>query len=122
MEERPDPRPRLIARDGGAVVAGQRCTACGYAVALPRPRCPRCRGELEPAEFGPGGAVWSSTVVHLPVAGMEPPYGLAYVDLDEEGPRILVHAADASAPLPVGAQVTLGGPDERGNPTAEVSA
>jgi len=107
----PDPRPRMTEAGG---LAGARCEACGYAVAFPRPRCPRCRGELAPAEFGPGGTVWASTVVHVPVPGVEPPYGLAYVDLDDDGPRVLVHTG-GEAPLPVGARAELAAPDSLGN-------
>lgn len=116
----PDPRPRVKAADSGegSVVVAQRCTSCRYAVAHPRPRCPECGGELAVTEFGPGATVWASTVVHVPVAGLTPPYGLAYVDLDDDGPRVLAHTGTDTAP-PVGARVRLGGPDERGNLTAE---
>lgn len=114
----PDPRPRVKDGADGAVIVAQRCTQCGYAVALERPRCPQCRGEMAIEEFGPGATVWASTVVHLPVAGMNPPYGLAYIDLDGDGPRVLVHT-DPTAPLPVGSKVRLGATDDNGNLTAE---
>ena len=72
-----DPRPRVVERSGVAVVAGARCTACGHPTAFLRPRCPDCRGPVEPADFGPEGSAWSSTVVRIPVAGRSPFLSLA---------------------------------------------
>lgn len=88
----------------GARVPGLRCTGCGHPTAFWAPCCPVCRGEVKPAAFGPRGTVWSSTVVRVPVAGLEPPYGLAYVDLDD-GPRVLVRTIAPSPPP--GAQVLI---------------
>lgn len=88
----PDPRPRIEVDADGAHVAGWRCAACRYPVALSGPWCPRCRGELVAARFGPGGAVWSATVLRVPLPGRTPPTALAYVDLDD-GPRVLAHVA-----------------------------
>jgi uncharacterized protein len=104
-----DPRPRVVAGEGGGRVAGRRCTACGEVCAFTWPACPACGGPVEPAEFGPLGTVWSATVVRIPVPGRTPPYGLAYVDLDE-GPRVLAHTG---GPVPIGARVRLvpGGDD-----------
>jgi hypothetical protein len=98
-----DPRPQV---DGDCVL-GLRCTKCGYPTAQAAPRCPVCFGELGPARFGPGGTVFSSTVIHLPSGGRQWPFGLAYVDLDD-GPRILVHA-DAAAVPGVGDRVRIAG-------------
>ncbi|MEU1692872.1 OB-fold domain-containing protein [Streptomyces hirsutus] len=39
--------------------------------------------------FPPRGSVWASTVVRIDVGTRRPPYGIAYVDLDD-GPRVLV--------------------------------
>ncbi len=113
-----DPRPRVVIReDGAAVVAGVRCTSCGHPVAFVRPRCPACRGPVEPAQFGPEGTAWSSTVVRIPVPGREPPYALAYLDLDD-GPRVLAHLPGEHA-VPVGTRLRLTAPDEAGDLTAE---
>jgi uncharacterized protein len=115
-----DPRPLLVGRGAAAAVLGGRCMACG------RPstgalRCPACGGELADARFGPGGAVWSSTVVRIPVGERVPPYALAYVDLDGDGdgdgagaagPRVL---ARADGPLPIGSRVRLVGPTADGD-------
>jgi uncharacterized protein len=88
-----DPRPVVAA---GGLVEGRRCTACAEPSAFAWPACPACGGPVEPARFGPGGTVWSATVVRIPVAGRTPPYALAYVDLDD-GPRVLAHSASAVA-------------------------
>lgn len=71
---------------------------------------------MEPAEFGPDGTVFSSTILHIPVPGREPPYGLAYVDLDD-GPRLLAHLGDAvTEALPPGTRVRLTGLTDHGDP------
>ncbi|MGQ0624105.1 MAG: Zn-ribbon domain-containing OB-fold protein [Sporichthyaceae bacterium] len=99
-----DPRPRIsLAPDGALRVLGVRCTRCPAVWAYPWPRCSRCGGEVVAASFGPFGTVWSATVVHIPIPGREPPYALAYVDLNE-GPRVLAHLDEA---LPIGSRVRL---------------
>lgn len=119
-----DPRPRVQAGpDGQRRVAGRRCTACAEVTAFDWPRCPACRGEVEPADFGPEGVVWSSTVVRIPVPGRVPPYSLAYVDLDD-GPRVLAHVVDGSWPTteaaPIGGRVRLVPPSLDGDLRVEV--
>jgi uncharacterized protein len=108
----PDPRPRLV--PGELRVHGWRCVACGHAIAESAPWCPVCRGELAEAAFGPGGVVWSSTVFRVPLDGRVPPWGLAYVDLDDAGPRILAHSRVPER-LPVGARATIVGLSEDGD-------
>jgi uncharacterized protein len=101
-----DPRPRVVAgSDGRHRIAGVACPVCGATAAYAWPRCPACGGAVEAAEFGPGGVVWSATVVRIPVPGRTPPYALAYVDLDD-GPRVLVHV-DGSEVLRIGGRVRL---------------
>ena len=121
-----DPRPRIVAApDGAGVVAGVRCTdheRCPGRAAFDWPACPSCGGTVEPAEFGPGGTVWSSTVVRIQVPGRTPPYALAYVDLDD-GPRLLAHvrqpAGDVDRVAP-GTPVELVGTTDAGDPLVEV--
>jgi uncharacterized OB-fold protein len=96
-----DYRPRIV--DGE--LAGGRCRICGYATAPMTPRCPNCGGVVGPASFPAGGRVWSATVIHIPVGERQPPFGLAYVDIDD-GPRILAHST-GEKPLEVGARVTI---------------
>lgn len=99
-----DPRPVVVAGPAGeGLVEGRRCTVCAEPSAFTWPACPACGGPVEPARFGPGGTVWSATVVRIPVADRAPPYALAYVDLDD-GPRVLAHSA---APVPIGARVRI---------------
>lgn len=65
------------------------------------------------ARFGPEGVVWSATVVRVPLPGRAPPYGLAYVDLDD-GPRVLAHVQGET--VPIGARVRLRGVTRHGDP------
>jgi uncharacterized OB-fold protein len=65
------------------------------------------------AWFGPDGAVWSSTVVHIPVGRWKPPYAIAYVDLDD-GPRVLAHLGPAAV-LPPGTRIRVRGGTESGD-------
>lgn len=101
--------PRLRVADG--LVQGTRCSACRLAIAQDAPWCPRCgSAELKPEAFGPEGVVWASTVVHLPVGRRRPPFGIAYVDLDD-GPRVLTHL-NAPEVLAAGSRVRIAGDDE----------
>ncbi|WP_344422138.1 OB-fold domain-containing protein [Pseudonocardia ailaonensis] len=109
-----DPRPLF---DDGAVL-GVRCTACRYPAAQSGiPWCPSCYGPVEAARFTATGAAWSSTVVRIPVGERRPPFGLAYVDLDD-GPRVLVHLAEPAV-LTLGARLRITGTDA-GDLVAEV--
>ena len=101
----PDPRPRHHSVDGSVVVDGYRCDACRFVTAAPSPRCPVCGGALGDAQFGPHGEVFASTVMRIRIPPRTPPYGLAYVVLDD-GPRVLAQAPDDAA-LPVGGRVRL---------------
>lgn len=113
-----DPRPRSeLDADGTWRLAGLRCPGCAAVSAHVWPRCPACGGPVERASFGPGGTVWSSTVVRIPVAGREPPVALAYVDLDD-GPRVLAHAPLGPDAPPVGSRVVLVAPTAAGDPAA----
>jgi uncharacterized OB-fold protein len=101
-----DPRP--VFEDGS--VLGVRCTACRYPAAQQGiPWCPVCYQPVEPARFSPAGAAWSSTVVAIPVGERRPPFGIAYLDLDD-GPRVMVHLAEPVV-LPLGARLRITGTD-----------
>jgi uncharacterized protein len=129
---RPGGDPRIALAGGDSRwrigVRGLRCTACAYPAADPFPRCPLCAAPMADAVFGPSGTVWSSTVIRVPIPGRTPPYGVAYVDLDD-GPRVTVHAAvetdDAAqgvlvSPVPVGARVRIRGVNATGDVEVEV--
>lgn len=109
----------MVWADGTAYVDGWSCQACGYAVAVEAPWCPRCRGELTPRRFGPRGVVWSSTVFRVPLPDRKPPWVLAYVDLDG-GPRILAHVDGPARRVPIGSIVELRGRSPHGDPLAVV--
>lgn len=115
-----DPRPR-VDRTPVPVVVGVRCTSCGHPTAFPRPACPVCAGPVVEHRFGPGGTVFASTVIRIPVGERVPPYALAYVDLDD-GPRVLVRVRDDEVAPPVGARVRLVGTSPVGDPLVEVAA
>jgi uncharacterized OB-fold protein len=74
---------------------------------------------MQPAEFGPLGTVWSSTVVRIALPGRTPPYALAYVDVDD-GPRVLAQVDGRTERVDVGSRVTLGCPTETGDVMVEV--
>ena len=112
---RPDPRPQVRERDGVVTLPASTCGACGYVVAGTVATCARCGGETAASDAGPRGRVWAATVVRIPVPGRTPPYGLAYVDLDD-GPRVLAHFAAEAAPA-VGSTVALAPQSEAGDLT-----
>lgn len=115
-----DPRPVVREHDEHQRLDGGRCQACGHAVALRLPRCPRCAGDVAPAWFGPDGSIWALTVVHVPArAGDAVPYTLAYVDLDA-GPRLLAHVEGDGAR--VGARVRLVATTAAGDPRVRVTS
>ena len=70
---------------------------------------------MAPATFGPGGTVFSSTVLRIPVPGRTPPFTLAYVDVDD-GPRILAHVGGLDEALVPESRVALSGWTELGDP------
>lgn len=112
-----DPRPRIT---GEGRLAGARCTRCGHALLREQPRCARCRGATEPAQFGPEGTIWAHTVVHIPAfPGQDVPYELAYVDLDA-GPRLLLQLRSGGGRACVGARARIAGRSEAGDPIGEV--
>ena len=112
-----DPRPEFVKEGERYLLVGGRCRSCGLASAYVPPICPCGQaGQVESCGFGPGGTVFSSTVLHIPVPERPPPTCLAYVDVDD-GPRILAHVelALGVAPLP-GDQVFLAGRNSLGDP------
>ncbi|MEU6075747.1 OB-fold domain-containing protein [Micromonospora sp. NPDC047074] len=97
----------VLAAEG---VHGSRCTRCRRGAAPATPRCPWCGATAEGETFAPSGTVWAATVVHIDVGARQPPYGLAYVDLDD-GPRVLVLLRRPEA-LTGGTRVTLAATDD----------
>jgi uncharacterized protein len=96
--------------EDGAIL-GARCTACRYPAAQRGlPWCPVCYTPVENERFAATGAAWSSTVVGIPVGTRRPPFGLAYLDLDD-GPRVLVHLAEPEV-VPIGTRLRVTGTDQ----------
>ncbi len=102
---------------------------CGHCDAhfFPKPRyCPRCLETPELKEMGNRGVIHSFTVVRTkPPLGLPQPYGVGYVDLDEDMPgaglRIFcLFDPESMDHLRIGARVTLQaaplGHDGRGAP------
>ena len=111
-----DPRPSIVREGSDFLLDGGRCRA-GHSLLRAFPRCPRCGAEVEPHRFGPTGEVWSFTTVHIKGGEEdEPPFTLAYVDLDE-GPRALLRVCGEPS---VGARVRLAETSPGGNPRGEV--
>lgn len=85
----------------------QRC-ACGHYQHYPRPVCMSCGGdELSFVTASGAGRVYAhSTVYRAPTPGLEPPYVVALVDL-EEGPRMLSRLVGDTSALRCGTAVQV---------------
>lgn len=110
-----DPRPTV----DGQHISGVQCEECGRASAFVDARCRRCQGAVRAAQFGLGGTVWASTTVHLTVDHREPPFTVAYVDLDN-GPRVLALVSGEQS-VPPHTRVNLVG-EVQGDLLVEVAA
>lgn len=120
MTTTPDPRPKTTRHGGMTLLQGWRCGECQHPCLWAVEQCPRCGGPTAPASFGPRGIVWSSTVVRVPIPGRTPPYGMAYVDL-EDGPRVLAHVAGEPERLVVGTSVVLRPANDEGDLIVEAA-
>ena len=84
----------------------QRCRTCGRWSHPPLPICRSCHGrDLAPEPVSGRGTVWSYTVNrHQWAVGLEPPYVVAEVELEEQaGLRLLTSIVDCD-------EVTIGMP------------
>ncbi|MFG1780464.1 Zn-ribbon domain-containing OB-fold protein [Micromonospora sp. NPDC049048] len=96
--ELPPFRAGLFQLDPFALL-GTRCTACGEAGFPARSFCAGCRADgdaIVPATFAERGEVVSFTVVRQAPAGVEVPYVLARVLVDE-GPRVMAQIVGAAS-------------------------
>jgi uncharacterized protein len=88
----------------------KRCLDCGSVIWYPRAFCPECSGlRTEWFEASGRGRIYSYTVNHRGEGAYQgqPPFVLAYVELDE-GPRMMTNIVGAEpADLSVGAPVTV---------------
>jgi uncharacterized OB-fold protein len=114
MSDRPRPEPSVLtapfwaaARDH--VLVRPRCAACGRSFFTPQIACPACLSEQWSYEPSSGrGVVYSATVVHrAPFPGLDTPYQVAIVEL-EEGWSMLTNIIESDvAPTPIGTPVEV---------------
>ena len=84
-------------RDGELLIT--RCTSCGFWVHPPSPRCPQCLSDaIEPSAASGRGTVYSYTVNRQAwVPGLEVPFVIAIVELDEQpGLRLMTNIVDCA--------------------------
>jgi uncharacterized protein len=89
-------------------LVGSKCPECG-ATAFPRQEwCRNClHGPgLDPYDVSMTGTIYSFTEVHAAPARFNPPYVVAFIDLDD-GLRILAHARTPAEQLRTGQAVQL---------------
>jgi len=91
-------------------LSGARCTDCATPSWPARAVCHRCGSPSLVAErFSATGALITHTTVHVPRPGLETPYTLGQVQLDDNGPVVFGHVRnlpeDATVPCPVRLQL-----------------
>ena len=111
---RPRPEPSELTR--GFWEAARRhvlvrpvCDACGASFFTPQIACPRCLSEAWTYEPSSGrGVVYSATVVHrAPFPGLETPYHVAVVDLEEQWSMMTNIVEAGETPTPIGTPVEV---------------
>ena len=104
-----------LADAAGIRLAGSRCKACGIALFGKRHRCENCSSpDLDHVAFSSSGTVYSYTIQRyappqphsLPVTPWHP-RPIAWIDLDDNGPRILGPIACTPAEISIGMVVHL---------------
>ena len=84
-------------RDGELLIT--RCTACGYWIHPPTPRCPQCLSDaVEPQAVSGRGTVYSYTINRQAwTPDLEVPFVIAIVELDEQpGLRLMTNIVDCA--------------------------
>lgn len=75
----------------------QRCAGCQHAYFPPQNFCPRCHSEdVSTFKASGKGTLYGFNISHLPAPGLQPPYVIAAVEL-EEGPRMMSNLIDCPA-------------------------
>ena len=100
----PWPIPQITDENGAFWTGGRdgellifRCTSCGYWIHPPTPRCPQCLSDaVEPQAVSGRGTVYSYTINRQAwVPGLEVPFVIAMVELDEQpGLRLMTNIVD----------------------------
>ncbi len=100
MSDRPLPRPTLLSKPHWegcqqGELRVQRCRDCGAHIFIPQPACTACLGDnLEWVKSSGRGVIYSCSTVHRPQQrGLEVPYTVAIVEL-EEGWHMLSNVID----------------------------
>jgi hypothetical protein len=98
-----------------------RCDGCGRFEWYPRPFCLRCGGgALTWTSLSGHGSIHSQVVVRVPVVdGLEPPYVVGLVDLDE-GPRYLAAIEAPPGTTAIGDRVRVAWRDRGDDPPLPV--
>jgi uncharacterized OB-fold protein len=99
--------------DSGRLV-GARCADCATPSWPARAVCHRCGGgQMREEAFSPDGTLLTYTTVWIPRPGLEAPYVLGQVLLDDNGPQVFAHLRelpdDTTVPYPV--RVVIGSTD-----------
>lgn len=69
----------------------QRCRECRHAYFPPRPFCPSCHSDsVEVFAASSKASLYSYIINHRPAPGMQSPFAIAVVEL-EEGPRMMTN-------------------------------
>jgi uncharacterized protein len=75
----------------------QRCGDCNLNYFPPQSFCPRCHcGEVSTFDASGKGTLYGFNISHLPAPGLQSPYVIAVVELDE-GPRMMSNLVDCPA-------------------------
>ena len=100
----PWPIPQITDDNGAFWTGGRggellivRCGACGFWVHPPSPRCPKCLSDaVAPSAVSGRGTVYSYTINRQAwVPGLEVPFVLAIVELDEQpGLRLMTNLVE----------------------------
>jgi uncharacterized OB-fold protein len=112
---RPRPEPSAMTAEFWAAAARHElvrplCNACGRSFFVPQAVCTHClSADWSYAASSGRGVVYSATVGHrAPYPGIEAPYHLAVVDMDEGWTMMSnVVDADTGASIPIGTRVRV---------------
>jgi uncharacterized OB-fold protein len=111
---RPLPRPNELTAPFWDAAARRElvrplCGACGRSFFTPQIVCPHCLSrDWSYARSSGRGVVYSATVVHrAPFPGIETPYELAMVDLEEDWTMLSEIVGGAGRPTPIGTPVEV---------------
>jgi uncharacterized OB-fold protein len=110
--------PGFLAGDLSApeqvLLAGSECAECGIVLFGERQRCENCSSRaLRHRQFSRGGTVFSYTVQRYRppepngLSGAWSPRAIAWVDLDDAGPRLLAPVLGDPAEIRIGSRVSL---------------